>query len=498
AADKHQVTVTFNHTKTTGSTRLNGIDNLIKFTPSAGVTMTTPVGSYPANNDTWSYTFTVTKAGDSGGFVEFRAVLSADAHNFTGSSLQMGGTPSLGQLQIAKPGVAPGTPDLKVTKSGPTTAAPGQIITYTLSYENKAGATNAATGVQLKDLLQDGLAYVAASCSAPCEVTGQEITWNLGSLAPGATGSRSLQATVDPNAANNSTYTNKAQIRSAENDATPADNDTQLTTTVSILAGGSIAGTVFNDADGTGTRTGGVLGNVTVFVDANSNGTADAGERTATSNATTGQYSFTGLTAGNYTVSYVLPAGYANTGTRPVVVNLATGTSTGTADFFARRITATALASSANPSAYGDTVTFTATVTSAAGDPNGQGTVTFRHGTTVLCANVALTGNTATCATSALSVSGSPYSIVAEYSGSPTAPGFSGSTSSPLVQSVGKRAVTVTADAKNKVYGGVDPPLTYKVTSGTLGQGDTFTGELARVAGETAGTYEIQRGTLAL
>jgi hypothetical protein len=60
--------------------------------------------------------------------------------------------------------------------------------------------------------------------------------------------------------------------------------------------------------------------------------------------------------------------------------------------------------------------------------------------------------------------------------------------------------VTVTADAKTKVYGQADPPLTYQITSGSLAFSDTFSGALMRVAGETvAGSpYAILQGTLAL
>src|SRR5207302_317565 len=61
-----------------------------------------------------------------------------------------------------------------------------------------------------------------------------------------------------------------------------------------------------------------------------------------------------------------------------------------------------------------------------------------------------------------------------------------------------KRAITVTADAQTKVYGNADPSLTYKITSGSLAFGDTFTGALSRVAGENVGSYAIQQGTLAL
>jgi len=60
------------------------------------------------------------------------------------------------------------------------------------------------------------------------------------------------------------------------------------------------------------------------------------------------------------------------------------------------------------------------------------------------------------------------------------------------------RPITVTADAKTKVYGEADPELTYQITSGSLAFSDAFTGALERVAGENVGTYEIRKGSLAL
>jgi hypothetical protein len=63
---------------------------------------------------------------------------------------------------------------------------------------------------------------------------------------------------------------------------------------------------------------------------------------------------------------------------------------------------------------------------------------------------------------------------------------------------IGQRAVTVTADARTKVYGDADPALTYQVTGGSLVNGDTFSGSLTRSAGEDVGTYAIQQGTLGL
>ena len=59
------------------------------------------------------------------------------------------------------------------------------------------------------------------------------------------------------------------------------------------------------------------------------------------------------------------------------------------------------------------------------------------------------------------------------------------------------REITVTADGRSKTCGEADPPLTYTY-SPELGGGDTFSGALSREAGEEAGTYLINQGTLAL
>ncbi len=54
--------------------------------------------------------------------------------------------------------------------------------------------------------------------------------------------------------------------------------------------------------------------------------------------------------------------------------------------------------------------------------------------------------------------------------------------------------LTITADAKSKLYGEKDPELTY--TSKGLVKGDKITGSLTRKAGEDIGSYAIEQGTL--
>ncbi len=91
-------------------------------------------------------------------------------------------------------------------------------------------------------------------------------------------------------------------------------------------------------------------------------------------------------------------------------------------------------------------------------------------------------------------VAGSPYQI---QQGSINNPNYNISYV-PANLTITQRAVTITADAKSKVYGTIDPPLTYHITTGSLAFTDGFTGSLTRVAGENPGTYKINQGTVSL
>ena len=70
-------------------------------------------------------------------------------------------------------------------------------------------------------------------------------------------------------------------------------------------------------------------------------------------------------------------------------------------------------------------------------------------------------------------------------------------TSSPFTITVVPRPITLTATAKEKFYGDLDPGFTYVVTAGSLFGSDTFTGSQTREDGGNVGTYTINRGSLA-
>ncbi|MDI6047053.1 MBG domain-containing protein [Flavobacterium yafengii] len=60
------------------------------------------------------------------------------------------------------------------------------------------------------------------------------------------------------------------------------------------------------------------------------------------------------------------------------------------------------------------------------------------------------------------------------------------------------KPITVTADAaQTKVYGTADPVFTYSVAP-SLVSGDSFTGNLTRVAGQNIGNYAIEKGSLSV
>src|SRR5207237_7125945 len=92
-----------------------------------------------------------------------------------------------------------------------------------------------------------------------------------------------------------------------------------------------------------------------------------------------------------------------------------------------------AVASSVNPSAFGQSVTFTATVTATApGTGTPTGTVTFKDGATPIGTNTLSAGQT-TFTTSSLSVAS--HTISAVYNGDGN---FNASTSPNLTQTVNK------------------------------------------------------------
>jgi hypothetical protein len=219
--------------------------------------------------------------------------------------------------------------------------------------------------------------------------------------------------------------------------------------------------TVTANAPGAGTPTGTVT-----FID----GTTTLGS--ASLSGGTATFSTTALGAGTHSVTAVYGGDANFTGSSSTLV-----TQTVNQD-----ATASAVTSSVNPSGYGQSVTFTATVTaSAPGSGTPTGTVTFKSGSTTL-GTATLGGGTATFTTSTLSVGS--HTITVSYGGDSN---LTGSTSAKLTQ-------TVSADATSTA-------LTSSVNPSNKGQAVTFTATVTDNApggGTPTGMVTFMDGTTAL
>jgi hypothetical protein len=180
-------------------------------------------------------------------------------------------------------------------------------------------------------------------------------------------------------------------------------------------------------------------------------------------------------------------------------------------------VTTTVLTVPSSPPTYGQTVTFTATVTSG-GQPVSVGTVTFLDGVTPISGALPLNGSGQASITVALRTLGS-HTITASYSGTPAAAGSTGFTATTGAGSVSVNPAPVTPviSASNKVYDGTTAAtLTSQTLSGVLpadlgsvsltvsaasfdtknvGTGNTVTATGLSLAGAAAGNYVLSSTT---
>lgn len=136
--------------------------------------------------------------------------------------------------------------DLSLTKTVSNAApAAGAAISYTLGVANAAGSPLTATGVQVRDVLPAGVTFVSATGTGTYN-SGTGI-WTVGTLAPGASATLTINVTVAASAG--ATVSNLAEVwvsSAVDLDSTPGnssvseDDDAQASFTVS---GVRVAGT---------------------------------------------------------------------------------------------------------------------------------------------------------------------------------------------------------------------------------------------------------------
>ncbi|MCW2777686.1 MAG: hypothetical protein JWN17_1411 [Frankiales bacterium] len=116
-----------------------------------------------------------------------------------------------------------------------TQVTTGEQFAYYVNVSNTGGSP--CTGVTVKDTLDDGVAFV--SCSDACTHSGQDVTWRVGTLAPGA--SRTLSVVVRTTATSGR-LPNTAVIGTTEGSTASPSTPGPVVTTVSTPAPGKPAG----------------------------------------------------------------------------------------------------------------------------------------------------------------------------------------------------------------------------------------------------------------
>jgi uncharacterized repeat protein (TIGR01451 family) len=119
-------------------------------------------------------------------------------------------------------------PALSITKiDGPDPVAAGGTLTYTLTYANFGNSD--ATGVVLTDMVPANTSFVSATAGG--SLSGDTVTWSVGNLAAGGSGSVQMIVRVASPLANNTTITNAAYT--IDSNETTVSGGVAVATTVS-------------------------------------------------------------------------------------------------------------------------------------------------------------------------------------------------------------------------------------------------------------------------
>ncbi len=302
---------------------------------------------------------------------------------------------------------------------------PGGVAALTVTVTNASrqyGQGNPAFSYTVSGTLVNGDTYATAVTGVPVYSTTATVTSPVGTYPISITGglsSANYSLAFVNGTLTVSKGTPSVTVASSQNPSTPAASVT-FTATLSAGATGTVTFMDGTTAFGTGTV---------------SSGTASF----STSTLSVGTHSITAVYSGD--------ANY-NAATSPAIVQ--------TVNKAASTVT---LASLPNPSTFGASVTFTATVTSGA-----TGTVSFLDGTTTLGTRTISSG-IATLTISSLTLG--THSITAQYGGDSN---YNAAVSTPISQVVNQVSGTVTlVSSPNPSIFGTSVTLTATVTSGATG-----------------------------
>jgi hypothetical protein len=342
----------------------------------------------------------------------------------------------------------------RVTQAGTSTAlvssvnpsAPGQAVTFT------ATVTPLTSGIATGSVtFKDGaaaLGTVTLNGSGQAQLTTSTLKAGTHSIGATYNGSTNYSGSASPQLAQIVAKAATTTVVTSSANPIPSGQSVTFTATVSSSGGVPPNGEIVTFKNGAATLgTGALTGGVATFT------TASLAAGTASIKATyAGDTTFLASTSAIFTET----------------VNKYT--------------TAATVTSSANPSSFGQSVTFSTAVTSSSGGTSGgtpTGTVTFKNGTATL-GTQNLAGGAATLATSALTVG--THSITVVYNGDAS---HAASTSPAVSQVVNKTGTsTVLSSSQNP---------------STTGQSVTFSATVtATTSGVPTGSVTFKSGTRAL
>lgn len=364
------------------------------------------------------------------------AIQPATSGNVTGTVNLLDGTTTIGVTTL----VAGQHNSASFTLSG----IQGGTHTITATYAGDANYTG-STSAALTQTITQGTTTITVASSVNPAALGQTVTLTA-TIAPSVTGS-AVGGSV-------TFYDGTTALGTAS----PTSNVAQLS--ISSLAAGShsISAKATGDANFSGSTSAGLtqtvnLGTTTTTIasslDPSAFGQAVtfvASIQPPAGNSASGTVTFldgsasigTATVSSNsaqVTVSGLAPGSHSITASYGGNANLAGSTSGVLAQTVNKAVTSTAVSSSLNPSTYGQSVTFTATVQPASGS-SPTGTVTFLDGTTQLGTGN-LSGGSAQFTTAGTALIAGAHSITARYAGDAN---FAGSTSAVLMQTVNAAA----------------------------------------------------------
>ncbi|MFH1896762.1 MAG: carboxypeptidase regulatory-like domain-containing protein [Candidatus Desantisbacteria bacterium] len=118
--------------------------------------------------------------------------------------------------------------DLRIRKSGPKQAKPGQIITYTISYANSGNTPATAT---ITDVLPAGVSYISDTSRLGTTTDGNKISWEVGTVTSGTSSGiiQGFELTVLVGTNTTGTLTNAVSISTSIDDNPANNQDTAIT-----------------------------------------------------------------------------------------------------------------------------------------------------------------------------------------------------------------------------------------------------------------------------